>query len=70
MFPEVRAFLKTYTAAWDLNLEMVHNEDVSRAAGGELGQIALVFVNHRRSTLDQRLTDGDRVAFAPHVGGM
>jgi molybdopterin converting factor small subunit len=33
-------------------------------------QIALVFVNHRRSTLDQPLSDGDRVAFAPHVGGM
>ncbi len=33
-------------------------------------QIALVFVNNRRSTLDQQLSGGDRVAFAPYVGGM
>jgi len=32
--------------------------------------ISLVFVNGRRSDFDQRLSDGDRVAFAPAVGGM
>ena len=33
-------------------------------------EIATVFVNGRRSGLDSRLTDGDRVAFVPAVGGM
>ena len=32
--------------------------------------IALVFRNGRRSDLDDRLAPGDRVAFAPAVGGM
>ena len=32
--------------------------------------IALVFVNGRRAGLDTPLADGDRIAFAPAVGGM
>ena len=33
-------------------------------------EIATVFVNGRRSGLDARLSDGDRVALVPAVGGM
>ncbi|WP_372681162.1 MoaD/ThiS family protein [Desulfosarcina sp.] len=33
-------------------------------------KIATVFVNGRRSGLDFRLSEGDRVAFVPAVGGM
>ncbi|WP_413815164.1 MoaD/ThiS family protein, partial [Desulfosarcina sp.] len=33
-------------------------------------EIATVFVNGRRSRLDARLSDGDRVALMPAVGGM
>jgi molybdopterin converting factor small subunit len=33
-------------------------------------KIATVFVNGRRSGRDVRLSDGDRVAFVPAVGGM
>jgi molybdopterin converting factor small subunit len=33
-------------------------------------EIATVFVNGRRSGIDDRLADGDRVAFVPAVGGM
>lgn len=33
-------------------------------------EIATVFVNGRRSGLESRLSDGDRVAFVPAVGGM
>ena len=33
-------------------------------------EIATVFVNGRRSGIDARLSDGDRVAFVPAVGGM
>jgi phosphoadenosine phosphosulfate reductase len=42
MFPEVRDFLKTYTEKWDLDLEFVHNDDVSEAAGGQLGAMVKV----------------------------
>lgn len=33
-------------------------------------KVATVFVNGRRSGLDARLLDGDRVALVPAVGGM
>ena len=33
-------------------------------------EIATVLVNGRRSGFDLRLSDGDRVAFVPAVGGM
>lgn len=33
-------------------------------------EIATVFVNGRQSGLDDRVSDGDRVAFVPAVGGM
>ena len=33
-------------------------------------EIHTVFVNGKRSALDNRLSDGDRVAFVPAVGGM
>ena len=33
-------------------------------------EIATVFVNGRRSGLEDKLSDGDRVAFVPAVGGM
>lgn len=32
--------------------------------------VALVFVNGRRSVIDKQLAEGDRVAFVPAVGGM
>ena len=32
--------------------------------------IAFVFINGKRATIDNRVTDGDRVAFVPAVGGM
>jgi molybdopterin converting factor small subunit len=33
-------------------------------------EIHTVFINGKRSELDNRLSDGDRVAFVPAVGGM
>ena len=32
--------------------------------------IATILINGRRASLDQRLHEGDRVAFVPAVGGM
>lgn len=37
MFPEIRDFLDKYGGEWDLSLDVIHNGDVSKAAGGELG---------------------------------
>ena len=32
--------------------------------------VALVFVNGRRSAIEEPLAEGDRVAFVPAIGGM
>lgn len=37
MFPEVRQFMESLAAEWDLRVTVLHNDDVSRAAGGRLG---------------------------------
>jgi len=37
MFDEVRDFLKKWEKEWSVDLRMIHNSDVSRAAGGQLG---------------------------------
>ena len=42
MFDEVKAFLDKYRKEWAIDLEIVHNSDVSNAAGGELGGIVRV----------------------------
>lgn len=37
MFDEVRDFLARYADDWNIDLEIIHNSDVSEAAGGKLG---------------------------------
>lgn len=37
MFPEICEFLEQYSKEWNLTLDIVHNGDVSQAAGGKLG---------------------------------
>jgi len=37
MFPEIRAFIERVGAQWDADVRMLHNDDVSRAAGGRMG---------------------------------
>jgi molybdopterin converting factor small subunit len=44
--------------------------DLARRANINEKDIHTVFVNNRRSELDHSLSDGDRVAFVPAVGGM
>lgn len=44
--------------------------DLARLANIKEQEIQTVFVNNRRSALDHSLSDGDRVAFVPAVGGM
>jgi molybdopterin converting factor small subunit len=44
--------------------------DVAERLAIAAEDIALVFVNGRRAGLDAALANGDRIAFAPAVGGM
>ena len=37
MFEEVRGFVNEVSELWAVNVKILHNEDVSRAAGGKLG---------------------------------
>ena len=37
MFPEIREVLDRYSAEWNLTFDLIHNEDVSKAADGVLG---------------------------------
>lgn len=37
MFDEIRAFIADVGTEWGINMEMIHNSDVSAAAGGRLG---------------------------------
>ena len=50
------------------------NSATVRSLAGQIelnpSEIALVFRNGKRSALHDRLSAGDRVAFAPAVGGM
>lgn len=42
MFDEVRGFIEGLRGDWGLDMTYVHNDDVSRAAGGELGAMVRV----------------------------
>lgn len=62
----------TYDQAREISL---HAANASAGTLAELVAIApedisLIFVNGRRAELETPLTEGDRVAFAPAVGGM
>jgi phosphoadenosine phosphosulfate reductase len=42
MFDEIRQFLEKHSREWDVKLDLIHNDDVSRAAGGKLGDMVRV----------------------------
>ena len=48
MFPEIKTILDRLTAEWGLTFDLIHNDDVSKAAGGVLGAEVKV------SDLDER----------------
>ena len=37
MFPEIQQLLERYADEWNLSFDLIHNHDVSKAAGGVLG---------------------------------
>ena len=56
MFDEIREFLAEYAESWGLQLEIIHNHDVSRAAGGELGAtVKVADLNDRNRAEIERL---------------
>lgn len=67
MFPEIRDFLTQYTDEWRLALEVVHNHNVSLAAGGELGTaVKVADLNERNRAEIARLGyDEDEFDYEP-----
>lgn len=56
MFDEIRAFLKDWAGQWEVGLTMIHNDDVSRAAGGALGgTVKVADLNERNRKEVERL---------------
>jgi len=67
MFDEIRRFLDEHARAWDLKLEIIHNDDVSRAAGGVLGaEVTVADLNERNQAEIERLGyDEDTFDYEP-----
>ncbi len=67
MFDEIRRLLAEYTDGWGLELEIIHNHDVSRAAGGELGAtVKVADLNERNRHEIERLGyDEDEFDYEP-----
>lgn len=56
MFPEVREFIDRVARDWGLEVRYLHNDDVSRAARGELGAVVRVAeLNERNRSEVERL---------------
>lgn len=56
VFDEIRQFLKDVGEKWNVKLTMLHNHDVSRAAGGKLGAMVKVAdLNERNRREIERL---------------
>ena len=67
MFPEIREFLAHQRQAWNLRLDIIRNEDVTRAAGGRLGApVKVADLNERNRAEIERLGyDEDEFDYEP-----
>lgn len=67
MFDEIREFLERISAEWGVQVTIIHNDDVSRAAGGELGAtVQVADLNQRNRREIERLGfEGDEFLFEP-----
>ena len=67
MFPEVIEFIDWVRADWDVELEHIHNDDVSRAAGGELGApVKVADLNqHNRAEIERLGYEEDEFDYEP-----
>lgn len=56
MFDEIRAFIDDIGGKWGIEMEIIHNDDVSKAAGGELGAtVRVADLNERNRKEIERL---------------
>lgn len=55
MFDEVRAFLQEWSQKWGVEVETIHNHDVSQAAGGVGNTVKVKDLNERNQREIQRL---------------
>jgi len=67
MFDEIREFLDRWSREWNVRLDLIHNHDVSRAAGGKLGNMVKVAdLNERNRREVQRLGyEEDEFSYEP-----
>jgi len=67
MFDEVREFIDKHAATYNVEVEMIHNSDVSQAAGGVLGaEVRVEDLNERNQAEVERLGyDEDTFAYEP-----
>ena len=67
MFDEVRDFIRDHASDYGVTVEMLHNDDVSRAAGGVLGaQVRVSDLNARNQAEIERLGyDEDTFTYEP-----
>src|SRR6056297_767083 len=56
MFDEIRAFIDDIGSQWKIDMEIIHNDDVSKAAGGKLGAtVRVAELNERNQKEVERL---------------
>jgi phosphoadenosine phosphosulfate reductase len=67
MFPEVRGFLDEHSREWGLKLDIIHNHDVARAAGGALGATVRVadLDAQNRAEVERLGYEEDEFAYEP-----
>jgi len=67
MFDEIRSFLDEYKTKWGLEFEIIHNDDVSKAAGGKLGTtVKIADLNERnQKEVEQLEYEEDEFAYEP-----
>jgi len=67
MFDEIREFIDTVGSTWSVEMEIIHNSDVSNAAGGELGApVRVADLDERNRREVARLGyEGDEFPYEP-----
>jgi phosphoadenosine phosphosulfate reductase len=67
MFEEVREFLDRVGGQWDVQPDIIHNHDISRAAGGQLGAaVRVADLNERnRREVDRLGYEEEEFAYEP-----
>lgn len=67
MFDEVRTFLDEWCSSWGVSVDLIHNDDVSRAAGEKLGAMVAVkdLSQRNRDEIERLGYEEDEFAYEP-----